>query len=172
MQSDRDAMSQSNAMNPDDQHVWLDKYPRLFLELKGEGAPRRPQFDFGRGWNGIVDSLLWCIEWTMVVDFDLREQSVLIRSIREYRGTLEVDFAFEAPWATALVRLSNARAEETCEVCGQPGQWSNAGWPQVRCARHRRPLRSDYVDGTHGAGLRNASVTGPRIGGTRRMLSR
>ena len=153
-------MSLARAVNPDGEARWLEKYPGLFQDIKGAGSRPRPRFDFGSGWNDIVDSLLWCIEWTLIVDLELREQPVVIRSIREHRGTLGVDFEVEAPWVRVLVRLSNLRAEATCEVCGQPGTWSNAGWPQVRCSRHRRPVRSAYVDGTLRAGVRDACCRG------------
>jgi len=139
-------MTLSKSVNTDGHAKWLDKYPGLFQQTKRPGPSLRPRFDFGKGWDEIVDSLLWCIEWTLIVDFHLREQPVLIRTIREHQGSLDVDFAVEAPWAMALVRLSNARAQETCEVCGQPGRYINTGWPQVRCGVHRRPRRVDYLN--------------------------
>ena len=139
-------MSLARAVNPDGDAQWLEKYPGLFQDIKVVGSTLRPRFDFGSGWNDIVGSLLWCIEWTLVVDVDLREQPVLIQSIREHRGTLDVDFAVEAPWARALVRMSDARAQETCEVCGLPGRYFDTGWPQVRCGVHRRPCRIDYLN--------------------------
>jgi len=146
MPSGRDAMSLSSAANPDRYNLLLDRYPELFPRL-GHADPRiRPQFDFGEGWFNIVERLLGCYAWTLVVDSELREQPPVILAIREHRGALKIDFAASAPWCNAMARLAETEASQVCEVCGEPGAWSETGQGQVRCKGHRRPRRVDHLD--------------------------
>lgn len=139
-------MSLSDAVNPDRYNVLLERYPELFPKSPHTNPRIRPQFDFGAGWFNIVDRLLGCYAWTLVVDSELRERPPVILAIREHRGALRIDFAASAPWCEAMARLAATEASLVCEVCGEPGEWSEAGQGQVRCKGHRRPRRIDYLN--------------------------
>lgn len=145
-------MSLSSAVNPDRYKILLERYPELFPESPHTHPRIRPQFDFGAGWFNIVERLLGCYAWTLVVDSELREWPPVILAIREHRGALRIDFAASAPWCEAMARLAATEASLVCEVCGEPGEWSAAGQGQVRCKGHRRPRRIDYLNLMPGTG--------------------
>lgn len=139
-------MTLTSAVNSDRYNILLERYPELFPESPHNNPRIRPQFDFGEGWFNIVDRLLGCYAWTLVVDSELREQPPVILAIREYRGALRIDFAASAPWCEAMARMAETEASVVCEVCGDPGEWSEAGQGQVRCKGHRRPRRIGYLN--------------------------
>ncbi|MBK6727108.1 MAG: hypothetical protein IPG63_07580 [Xanthomonadales bacterium] len=143
-------MSLTSAVNPDRYNLLLERYPELFPSPGQANHRTRPRFDFGEGWFNIVERLLGCYAWTLVVDSELRDQPPVILAIREHRGALQIDFAASAPWCNAMARLAETEASQVCEVCGEPGAWSEADQGQVRCKSHRRHCRMDDLDSAPG----------------------
>ena len=84
--------------------------------------------DVGPGWSPIVNEVVGVIE----------EKGGFIMQVKEKFGGLRIySHGGDYDAIDTVVKLAEAEAERTCEVCGRPGTIvSIKGWWKTRCVEH------------------------------------
>jgi hypothetical protein len=78
---------------------------------------------------------------------DLREESpfspeipqVVALQVKEKYGALRFYISGGDDYVEGVVSLAESLSEDTCEICGSPGERNDAGWIMTRCEHHRDP---------------------------------
>ena len=97
----------------------------------------------GEGWWPIIESLCSCIQ--SHIDFINRKEQLItvqVRQVKEKFGGLRFYYDGGDDYVDGLVRMAEAWADKTCEVCGKPGKRRNTGWVRNLCDEHEAEYQS------------------------------
>lgn len=114
-------------MSPEESRKLIDLYPELFSGLDSRQAFSLFGFECGPGWFDLLKDLI--IEIKALGLKDLR-----VSQVKQKFGTLR----FYTNWTTDeledAVEKAEGRSEETCEICGKPGNLRKSGmWYHTSC---------------------------------------
>jgi hypothetical protein len=94
----------------------------------------------GPGWYPILDAL--CNQIQTYINWKNRDGEVVsqveVSQIKEKFGGLRFYYDGGDDFVDALVRMAEAWAENTCEVCGAPGEARGGGWIKTLCDTHAK----------------------------------
>jgi hypothetical protein len=109
------------------------KYPKIFTE-------GHLGLCVGPGWYPILDAL--CNQIQTYINWKNRDGEVVsqveVSQIKEKFGGLRFYYDGGDDFVDALVRMAEAWAENTCEVCGAPGEARGGGWIKTLCDTHAK----------------------------------
>lgn len=113
------------------------KYPKMFTE--GYGG-----FAVGAGWWPILESL--CANIQSYVDWKQEQkekysrgegcEQVVVTQIKEKFGGLRFYYDGGDDRIDGMVRMAEAWADHSCEMCGKPGVRRSGGWIRTLCDEH------------------------------------
>jgi hypothetical protein len=113
------------------------KHSKIF----GDGHFR--YFECGPGWYSIIDEMAEEIQAR--IDASGCEQLVA-NQFKEKFGEVRFYFRGGDDECKDIVSRAVARSNETCDLCGAPGEMGNGGgWVSVRCHEHFGVRRGDFV---------------------------
>lgn len=113
------------------------KYPKMFP--KGYGG-----FAVGAGWWPVLESL--CANIQSYVDWKQEQKEkysrgegcpqVVVEQIKEKFGGLRFYYQGGDDRVDGMVRMAEAWADHSCEMCGKPGERRSGGWIRTLCDEH------------------------------------
>jgi hypothetical protein len=120
-------------------------FPKIFVKPYGG-------FCIDPGWWPIIEELCQCIQshidWNNTSRQKLLEDNpynypipeeisqVVVEQIKEKFGGLRFYYQGGDDQIHGMVRMAEAWASRTCEVCGSPGKSRNDGWVKTLCDTH------------------------------------
>jgi hypothetical protein len=126
-----------------------EKYPQMFSQPYGGVA-------VGAGWWPIIESL--CANIQSHIDWwnkNRKErpivEQVVIEQIKEKFGGLRFYYQGGDDTIAGMVRMAEAWADHSCEVCGTPGKSRGGGWVRTLCDYHeteRQAIMKARLDGS------------------------
>ena len=118
------------------------KYPKMF-EGKYGG------FCVDAGWWPIIESL--CANIQSHIDWQNKNHEkhpivpqVVVEQIKEKFGGLRFYYQGGDEKIQGMVRMAEAWADHTCEVCGKPGERRDGGWIKTLCDEHDTERKERY----------------------------
>lgn len=109
--------------NQTDYQKLAEKYPDFFKTAFG--------FECGPGWYKIIEKLTNDINAIIQRD---KLENCYATTVKEKYGTLRYYMSTETDEISDLIEKAEDETENTCEVCGNPGQMNRNGyWLAVRC---------------------------------------
>lgn len=127
----------------------VEKYPKIFRDRHGDMQQTLMcwGFECGDGWYNILDNLCGniqsYIDWKNrsakagYENFEPVEQVVAVQ-VKEKFGGLRFYYDGGDDHIVGMVRMAEAWAASTCEVCGNPGKARMGGWIQTLCDEHAK----------------------------------
>ena len=117
-------------MNQENMDKFLDEFPDMFYESsRGPTQPIIRGIDCGDGWFDILYNLCKEIE-------PMRPK---VMQIKEKFGGLRFYCSFPKDYSEkgyVFIRKAEEQAIETCEDCGEPGEFRiHRGWRRVSCTK-------------------------------------
>ena len=116
-----------------------ERFPEMFSKPYGG-------FAVGKGWWKIIESLCANIQAHIDWKNERKEtcnqgdgcEQVVVAQIKEKFGGLRFYYEGGDEFIQGMVRMSEAWAANTCEVCGEPGVTvPTYGWVSTLCEKHR-----------------------------------
>ena len=100
----------------------------------------------GEGWQPIIFALSSCIQshLNFVNRNSLEVAQVKVTQIKEKFGGLRFYYDGGDDYIDGLVRMAEAWADKTCEMCGKPGEKRGGGWIKTLCDEHDAERKSKY----------------------------
>jgi hypothetical protein len=140
------------------------KYPKIFVDRFGD--PKETLmcwgFECGDGWYKILDSLCGAIQHYIDWNNDTRElllrdnpnnvtvpeeiPQVVAVQIKEKFGGLRFYYNGGDDRIYGMVRMAEAWADNTCEVCGEAGTTRSGGWVKTLCDKHEEERQARYAE--------------------------
>jgi hypothetical protein len=129
------------------------RFPKMFL-------PRYGGFCCGEGWWPVLESL--CANIQHHIDWQNESRTrlladnpynhkipqevaqVVVQQIKEKFGGLRFYYSGGDAEISGMVRMAEAWAEKSCEICGTPGTPGGQGWVQTLCPTHRAESDARY----------------------------
>lgn len=96
-------------------------------------------FECGPGWEKILRKALNIIEQEIAKSED--PESMFVTQIKEKWGTLRIYMSYETDKISSVIERAEDKSEDTCEICGDPGELQAKGWYKVRCLKCRENER-------------------------------
>ena len=119
-----------------------ERFPKM-LEGKYGG------FSVDEGWWPILESL--CANIQSHIDWKNKQSEIVpqvtVAQIKEKFGGLRFYYDGGDDTINGMVRMAEAWADASCEVCGAPGKSRNGGWIKTLCDKHeaeRQERRKQY----------------------------
>jgi hypothetical protein len=119
-----------------------ERFPKMF-EGKYGG------FAVDEGWWPIIEKL--CANIQSHIDWKNKQSEIVpqvtVAQIKEKFGGLRFYYDGGDEHINGMVRMAEAWADASCEVCGAPGKSRNDGWIKTLCDRHeleRQERRKQY----------------------------
>ena len=119
-----------------------ERFPKM-LEGKYGG------FSVDEGWWPILESL--CANIQSHIDWKNKQSEIVpqvtVAQIKEKFGGLRFYYDGGDDEISGMVRMAEAWADASCEVCGAPGKSRNDGWIKTLCDKHeaeRQERRKQY----------------------------
>jgi hypothetical protein len=112
-------------------------YPKMFGQPYGGIA-------VGSGWWLIIEKLCesiqshinWKNQQFEKYGHGTEIPQVVVEQIKEKFGGLRFYYQGGDEYVNGMVRLAEAWADATCEVCGEPGKRRSGGWIRTLCDTH------------------------------------
>lgn len=130
-------------MRNDLDRLLCERYPKIF-PLHDSDVQRSTMawgFECGDGWFDLIDDL--CSRMQPHVDSSCIDQIIALQ-VKEKYGELRFYHNSGDEMIHQMVEEAEARSEQICEQCGQPGALTETlkGWLQTRCFEHSFSLSS------------------------------
>lgn len=134
-----------------------EKYPKIFKDRHGNMKETLMcwGFECGDGWYQILNSLCGniqsYIDWNNksavagYKDFQPVEQVVAVQ-VKEKFGGLRFYYDGGDRHIDGMVRMAESWADNTCEVCGNPGTSRGGGWIKTLCDEHEAERQARYKE--------------------------
>jgi hypothetical protein len=124
-----------------------EKYPNLFkIDLRRPKAFQRVPCQCGSGWYGIIASA--CAEINNYLEKHPAKPEFKWTQIKEKFGGLRLYYdGPDAEFIRGVIRMAEATAYKTCEVCGNQGTVRKGHWIRTLCEQcHQASQNVDNPD--------------------------
>jgi hypothetical protein len=118
-------------------------YPNLFVPV---WRNQRAEISCGDGWYDLINGL--CRKITDICEANkvpapaVHQVKEKFGGLRFYTDTIETDNASVAVAIDDAIMLAEELAEDTCEVCGEPGHpRTEFSWVKTLCDKHTQERR-------------------------------
>jgi hypothetical protein len=131
-------------MSPEKEAALVAIYPPLFKDLSDLSCMKLFGFECGDGWFNLLKDLIEelkviCEAETTPLE-DGEDFSPVVNQVKEKFGTLRFYISSTTQNMRDAIDKAEARSEETCEKCGNPGAIQvKHGWAFVRCGECYKP---------------------------------
>ena len=136
-------------MNEELDKQLCEKYPKIFAERHKPMTETAMcwGFECGDGWYQIIDSL--CGQIQSYIDWQNRDgpenvKQVVASQVKEKFGGLRFYYDGGDAHVSGMVRMAEAWASLTCEICGNPGTTRRGGWISTLCDHHESERQARY----------------------------
>lgn len=141
-------------MSPELDKQLCEKYPKIFRDRNGDMKETLMcwGFECGDGWYTILDQLCANIQWH--IDQRNKTRDILLKGnphnvpipdkvpqvvamqVKEKFGGLRFYYNGGDEVVGGMIRMAKSWADNTCEVCGNPGKSRDGGWIRTLCDIH------------------------------------
>jgi hypothetical protein len=90
-------------------------------------------FECGSGWKDLLDEALAAIEEEISKMPEEAQENVYATQIKEKFGGLRLYMSAENQAMSEAIHKACVKAQETCEVCGKPGETRGGAWLKTTC---------------------------------------
>ena len=116
-------------------NIFSEDHVKKLIPKREEGRKVSYPFELfgvecGDGWANIIKEAL-----SLIANEAIREQlNTQIHQIKEKFGGLRIYLSSETDYMSGVIRMAEAMAFITCEICGKPGEMtSRGGWMKTLC---------------------------------------